>query len=76
MERKAVTTDGGGLVAERLQRSIIELRKVGTLRTQCTLQNPCPLLHAPAPPCRQHPFHALCMHECCPKDIQGFLITT
>ena len=26
-----MTTDGGGLVAERLQRSIIELRKVGPL---------------------------------------------
>ena len=32
MERKAMTADGGGLVAERLQRSIIELRKVGILQ--------------------------------------------
>ncbi len=29
-----MTADGGGLVAERLQRSIIELRKVSTLQGQ------------------------------------------
>ncbi len=31
VERKAMTADGGGLAAEQLQRSIVELRKVTLL---------------------------------------------
>ena len=63
MERKAVTTDGGGLVAERLQRSIIELRKVGCHAQIAPRKS---RLNALAlSPC-QHPFHVLCMQEQCP----------
>ena len=51
-----MTTDGGGLVAERLQRSIIELRKVGTSDTS-PLSLPWPASAV---------LHAMCIREYAP----------
>ena len=60
VERKAVTTDGGGLVAERLQRSIIELRKVVCQAHSAPRKSRLfALSHTPC----QHPCHALWMQE-------------